>query len=86
MTDVVVPSGKCNIDGWSLSDTSISDEEELLDLFIRDSQSDCLLVVSSMNNFLEDIEDINTPLESSMEPRIDSASDLALVYLPFYDF
>ena len=50
--------------------------EDSLNLFLRESRSDSSFLVSSLNDFLEDNEDINMPLESSMEPRPDPVSGL----------
>ena len=50
---------------------------------MRESHSDSSSLVLSLNDFLEDNEEISVPLESSIEPCPDLALDPDLALLPF---
>ena len=50
---------------------------------MSESCSDSSSLISLLNNFVEDNEEINVPLESSMEPRLDLVPNPDLVLLPF---
>ena len=67
-----------------MDDASNSETRNPPNLFMSESHSDSSSLISSLNNFLEDNENINIPLESSMEPRSDLAPDPNLV-IPTFD-